>query len=162
MFKSLFKTTTLALSFVAISHAQAYDNLELKTSYEDIPGVRNIEAGQYQAGIHKLQTLLGNTRMRELTAPAQTNLCVAYTALGQLSNASTYCEQAIKQHSSKRDLSLAYNNRAVLHYVQGKTELSLQDMQKATELNPANSLAARNLARLTATDKSTQILSSLN
>ncbi|ALS98452.1 hypothetical protein [Lacimicrobium alkaliphilum] len=162
MFKSIFKTTTLALSFVAISHAQAHGNLELKTSYQDIPGVRNIEAGQYQAGIHKLQTLLGNTRMRELTAPAHTNLCVAYIALGQLSNASTYCDQAIEQHNNKRDQSIAYNNRAVLHYVQSKTELSLQDMQRATELNPANSLAERNLARLSAADSGTQILSSLN
>lgn len=162
MFKSVLKTTTLALSFAAISQAQAYDNLELKTSYQDIPGVRSIEAGQYQTGIHKLQTLLSNTRVRELTAPAHTNLCVAYIALGQLSSASAYCDQAIEQHNSKRDQSIAYNNRAVLHYIQGKTELSLQDMQMARELNPANSLASRNLARLKTADEGSQILSSLN
>ncbi|GGD52213.1 tetratricopeptide repeat protein [Lacimicrobium alkaliphilum] len=161
MFKHLFKNTTIAFSLTAACYVQANDNLELKTSYQDVPGVRNIEAGQYQTGIQKLKTLLGNTRLPELTAPAHINLCVAYTALGQINNAEAFCDMAIKQHSSKRDLSIAYNNRGVLHYVQGKTEQGLKDMQIATELNPANSLAVRNAIRLSGVEGMTQVISSL-
>ena len=129
-----------------LSPAYAAQNLQLKTSNREVYGTREVESGDYAAGIEKLEVALARTVTRHNRAPILNNLCVAYVATRDMESAGTYCQLAVE---NGRNLDLAYNNRGVMNYVAGNIEASMQDFDLAVKLGLGYGVATKNLAHLT-------------
>ena len=126
---------------------QAKPVLSMKTSIEDINGVRDVEAGNYQAGIRKLDAVLAKTSVTGNRLPILTNLCVAHVATGNLEQAESYCNQAV-QISNKTTNTIALNNRAVLRYLQDDPVGAAADLEAAKENARLTQLVNGNLSKL--------------
>ncbi|AWL11997.1 hypothetical protein HMF8227_01522 [Saliniradius amylolyticus] len=150
--QNLIKITAIAAITLAAFTASGSPSgsLELKTSYADVYGVRDVEAGNYQTGVQKLSQFKAKTSHRGELADINTNLCVAYISQGDLQQATTTCSEAVKMYTSKREKSIAYNNLAVLSYLQGDAKASVENLEMAAYLNPHNDITARNLERVLA------------
>ncbi len=133
----------LLMALITSGGAHASGTLQLKTSIEDVNGVRDIEAGKYPAGIRKLQALLNKTSVAGNRRPLLTNLCVAYIATEQLNEAQRICDEAIHKGTSRASI-IALNNRAVLHYLRGNVALAMADLQTAREAERFTHLIAQN------------------
>lgn len=136
------------MTFIALGlgghPATASTAIELKTADREIPGTREIEAGNYAAGIAKLERALNRPNHSVGRAPALINLCVAFVATQQLERAARYCDAAVANGIS---LELAYNNRAVLKLVRGDLQAAVADLEKAALLKPGTNVVQRNLDR---------------
>lgn len=134
----------IALAF-PVGSASAATGLQLKTDDREVYGTREVEAGDYAAGIAKLETALKRTGTRLEKAPILNNLCVAYVATGELEKANSYCQMAVEDGY---DLDLAYNNRGVMNYAAGDVEASIRDFDLAVKLGHGYGVATKNLALL--------------
>lgn len=142
-------TNTLAASVLAtlsfgLTTANAAELMRLKTSDFEVHGTRDIESGQYAAGIEKLEIALARSGTRMGRAPILNNLCVAYVATANYDSANTYCDLAVE---SGYELDLAYNNRGVLKYTVGNVEEGIRDLDFASKLARGYGVAKGNLAR---------------
>lgn len=127
--------------------AQAKPVLSMKTSIEDVNGVRDVEAGHYQAGIRKLEALLAKTSVTGNRLPILNNLCVAHVATGQLDRADRYCNEAV-QTSNKTTHTIALNNRAVLRYLQDDPVAAAADLETAKQNARLTQLINSNINKL--------------
>lgn len=126
---------------------QAKPVLSMKTSIEDVNGVRDVEAGNYQAGIRKLDAMLAKTSVTGNRLPILTNLCVAHVATGDLERADSYCNLAV-QISNKTTHTIALNNRAVLRYLQDDPVAAAADLKAAKENARLTQLVNGNMNKL--------------
>ena len=116
-------------------------SLQLKTSIQEVNGVREIEAGDYQTGIRKTEAYLNKLKVMSVRAPYLNNLCVAYIAQEDFDKAPGVCDESVK---ANRESAIALNNRAVLHYLQGNMLASRADMTKAVETASQNRVVNHN------------------
>lgn len=124
--------------------ATASTAMELKTANQEVPGTRDIESGNFEAGIVKLERALNRAGHALDRAPVLVNLCVAYAATSEFDRASEYCDAAV---ANGVDLALAYNNRAVLNFMRGDKQAAVADLEKASLLKPGTKVVQRNLDR---------------
>ncbi|MFT5482834.1 MAG: tetratricopeptide (TPR) repeat protein [Halieaceae bacterium] len=143
-FTNILAASVLAALSTGLTTAHAAEPMQLKTSDREVYGTRDIESGQYAAGIEKLEIALARSAMLLYRAPILNNLCVAYVATAKYDSASTYCDMAVE---SGYDLDLAYNNRGVLNYSVGNVEDGIRDFEFATKLGKGYGVAKGNLAR---------------
>ncbi len=135
---------TTSLPVVAEVHHSS-DALEMRMSDQDVWGVRELESGNIDTGIERLERRLElYSANRRRKAPILIDLCVAYTLKRSFENAANYCNAAVE---NGRDRGLAYNNRGVFHYLNGDVHASNEDLERATLLHFL--IAKRNLARVT-------------
>ncbi|MCY7296736.1 hypothetical protein [Alteromonas sp. a30] len=141
--KALAITTCCLVPFMGVAQASNTSHLALKTSAKEVNGVREIEAGNYAAGIRKSEAALARASASGLKAPLLTNLCVAHIATNHLEKAENYCNAAVKANARS---PINFNNRAVLNCITGKSEACLVDLETAQSLSYNNRLVNRNLA----------------
>lgn len=145
MFKRFPAAIVTVIALGLGSHAAiASTALELQTARQEVPGTREIEAGKFDAGIAKLERVASRANHALGRAPALVNLCVALTASEQFDRAMEACDAAVANGVS---LELAYNNRAVLKFMQGDEQGAIADLEKASLLNPHTKVVKRNLDR---------------
>ena len=105
------------------------DQWELRTATTEVPGTREIEAGDLEKGIRVSQfafTSIPYNRKPDIL----TNLCVAYILKRDAENATQYCDQAVERGGG----NTAYNNRGVLRALQGDYQKALEDFRHAARL----------------------------
>lgn len=120
--------------------------------------------GDYEAAIEKIS---GASERAVDSFSAQTNLCVAYTKVGELDRAAGPCNMAVQIVREKRnsrprmqrsnphvdaadrsDLAIALSNRGVLRAARGEHQLALADFEASLDLDAGLSAPGINLARL--------------
>lgn len=119
------------------------EQLALKTSVAEVNGVREIESGQFEKGIRRSKASLEKSSTITLRKPLLDNLCVAHVAINDMEQAKQYCDAAV---NTGKATSLSYNNRAVLHYVTGNLQASIEDLDTAKEIGSFKPLVERNMA----------------
>lgn len=143
--KSLFLALFAGLTFTASgTMAETYQGqtLKLKTSAQDVNGVREIESGNYEKGIRKTLAALNLSSVSSLRAPLLNNLCVAHIASGNMTIARQSCDDAVRAAQSS---AIAYNNRAVLNCLTSQPQACKADLEKAKQLNTRNPLIKHNI-----------------
>lgn len=142
MKKTAFATLCVTAAFNAsASQSNSLANLQLKTSVQEVNGVREIEQGEYQRGIAKSQAALEKTTVPGLRAPILNNICVAQIALGETNQAKATCDAAVAAGGKN---ALAFNNRAILNYIQNDKKACVEDMQRAQALGRYNRIIQKN------------------
>ena len=142
---SLLLTLFAGLTFTASNAvAETYQgqSLKLKTSVQDVNGVREIESGDYEKGIRKTLAALNLSSVTSLRAPLLNNLCVAHIASGNMTTAKQSCDDAV---SAAHGSAIAYNNRAVLNCLTSQPQACKADLERAKQLNARNPLIEHNL-----------------
>ncbi len=135
-FVATFLVASLMLFATSITQASPY---QVQTGYLAVPGSQELEVGDVDGAISKLQPWLevttGRTRGSILT-----NLCTAYITKGDFDKAESFCDQALASecrnsslHSSNRSFSdaIAHNNRGVLRAMQGDHKGAISDFDLA-------------------------------
>lgn len=145
--KSFSPAVLAILMLIPSSQASAKDisaesRLLVKTSVAEVIGVREIESGKFEQGIRKSKAGLAKTSTPALRKPLLDNLCVAYLAIKDLDQASQYCHEAVNTGNAS---AISYNNRAIMHYVLGNLEASLEDLEAANELGSFRNMVVGNL-----------------
>ena len=145
--KSFSPAVLAMLMIMPVSQATATDvtsgsRLMVKTSVAEVIGVREIESGDFEQGIRKSKAGLAKTSMATLRKPLLDNLCVAHLAINDMVQANQYCQAAINTGETS---AISYNNRAVMHYVLGNIEASLEDLDAASTFGNFQKIVARNL-----------------
>ena len=138
------QTIALVVGIGFGTSAVAADPMELKTSDRAVLGAAEVAAGDYVGGISKSERALRHANHNLVKAPALINLCVAHAATGSLDRADEYCSAAVE---TGVDTALAYNNRAVVHYLRGDIESCIADLERAAELQAGSRVIKRNLTR---------------
>ncbi|MFQ3237201.1 MAG: hypothetical protein ACI9C4_002781 [Paraglaciecola sp.] len=133
----------MPVSQVSANTATSGSRLMVKTSVAEVIGVREIESGKFEQGIRKSKAGLAKTSTASLRKPLLDNLCVAHLAINDMQQANEYCHGAINTGKAS---TISYNNRAVMHYVLGNIEASLEDLDAAIEFGGFDKLVGRNLA----------------
>jgi tetratricopeptide (TPR) repeat protein len=137
--------TILAAATAGMALGANADPFELTTHTSDLWGVRQIESGEYQAGIERLERQLGtNPLVSSAQAPVLIDLCAGYVMANELEKAAQVCDKAA---GSKWYGSMAYNNRGVLNIARGRYEAAIHDFENAVEAGGSRVVASRNLAR---------------
>ncbi|MFT5815728.1 MAG: hypothetical protein ACI9VT_003502 [Psychroserpens sp.] len=129
-------------SQVLATDATAGSRLMVKTSVAEVIGVREIESGKLQQGIRKSKAALAKTSTVSLRKPLLDNLCVAHLATNNMEQANQYCQAAVNTGKAS---AISYNNRAVMHYVSGDIEASLEDLDAASNFSRFQHMVADNL-----------------
>ncbi len=146
--KSLTPATLLLVSFAPLSNASTGSesivakNLSVKTSIKEVNGVREIENGNFAKGIRKSEAALNRASTSTLRKPLLDNLCAANLAIGDLSSAEKYCNEAVK---TGPESAISYNNRAVFFYAKGDLKSSFEDLELAEKLGSIRVTVSNNL-----------------
>jgi tetratricopeptide (TPR) repeat protein len=145
--KSFSPAVLAILMIMPVSQASATvatpgSRLMVKTSVADVIGVREIEAGNFEQGIRKSKAGLAKMPTAFLRKPLLDNLCVAHLAIKDMEQAKQYCQGAINTGKAS---AISYNNRAVMHYVLGNIEASLEDLDAAITFGGLDKMVGRNL-----------------
>lgn len=135
-------TLTMGSALATGSTPVANDSFRLKTSIEDVNGVREIESGNYAKGVKRTQAALAKTTVSARRSPLHNNLCVAYVAMGDLSAAKQHCEAAVE---TSNESVVALNNRAVMHCLTENHPACIADLTKAQQKSKQQSLVQQNL-----------------
>lgn len=133
------------LLFVATAaHAQQGDQLELILT--TAPGVFEIEVGQIDAGIQRLER---SRNLSNLKAPVSINLCAAYILKRDFEQAEASCDHAVRSNPVVggtnwlgSDSDAAYNNRGVLRALRGDFVGAISDFRQARRSADGTSPAA--------------------
>ena len=154
---------TAVLTFASVLPMAATASDAPQSSYEVVVAGKQafgdlIVKGQYQQAIQRI-----TGRPVQYPFAAATNLCVAYTMLDQLDQATPYCNQAIKlaeanakpmpRHWKGRaqvqsNQALAHSNRGVLRVLSGDGTGAAEDFRAAIELREEMRAPVHNFARL--------------
>ncbi|MFT4653104.1 MAG: tetratricopeptide (TPR) repeat protein [Kangiellaceae bacterium] len=145
--KSFSPAVLAMLMIIPVSHASATDaseglRLMVKTSVAEVIGVREIESGKFEQGIRKSKAGLAKTSTASLRKPLLDNLCVAHLAIKDMEQANQYCNAAVNTGNAS---AISYNNRAVMHYVLGNLEASLEDLDEASRFNSFQNMITGNM-----------------
>lgn len=144
--------TIMPASQVSATNTTLVSQLMVKTSVVDVLGVREIESGSFEKGIRRSKAGLAKTSAGSLRKPLLDNLCVAHLAIKDMEQASQYCHAAI---NAGKTSAISFNNRAVMHYVLGDVEASLDDLDAASKFGSFQNMVGRNL-RIVSQQKLTQ------
>jgi len=117
----------ILLLLIGLPWTAAAESWQLQTAVEEVPGTRDIEAGQVDKGIRVLQWYLKAAPVRQ-KGVVLTNLCMAYILKREYEKAAGYCDHAVARD---RPPKVAYNNRGVLRALQGDYTGALNDFRKA-------------------------------
>ncbi|MCC7259351.1 MAG: tetratricopeptide repeat protein [Gammaproteobacteria bacterium] len=123
--------------------ALAGDPLQMQLHWAEISGVRQLEFGNYERGVQRLEARLAVAPLPSLRAPILIDLCVGYTLLKQFDDAEAACDAAIATGHYE---GMAFNNRGVVHMLQGRHEAAMADFRTARG-NFSNTLARANIER---------------
>ena len=107
-FMSLFPVVLLA--FASPAWTAPY---EVRAGFPRVPGADELESGQIDQAIAKLEAQLG-VQQHERQGSVLTTLCAAYIVKGNLESAMGTCDAAVESRQRT-----AYNNRGVLRALQG-------------------------------------------
>jgi hypothetical protein len=145
--KSFSPAVLAMLMIIPVSQASATDatagsQLMVKTSVAQVIGVREIESGRLELGIRKSKAALARTSAASLRKPLLDNLCVAHLAINNMQQANQYCHGAVNTGKAS---AISYNNRAVMHYILGDLEASLEDLDAAGRHARFQNMVAANL-----------------
>lgn len=102
-------------------------------------------AGDYGKAIEDLDSQSGKR------FEASTNLCVAYTMIGDLENAGSECATALElseKSAARRDIAIALSNLGVVKAVRGDLSGARRDFNRALEINAYLRQASDNLQLL--------------
>lgn len=124
------------------SNTTAGSQLMVKTSVAEVIGVREIESGNLEQGIRKSKAALAKSSTVSLRKPLLDNLCVANLAISNIEQANQFCNAAV---NTGKTSVISYNNRAVMHYVMGNLEASLEDLDEASSHGRFQNMVAGNL-----------------
>lgn len=148
------KTSTLRMTYAAgvaaaalalSSIASADTAFEMKTSERDMFGSANVNAGEYEKGIQRLERIAESVgQSHKMRVTAFTNLCVAHTMQRNLDAAEKYCVNAIE---TGWELGAGYNNLGVLNVAQGNYEAAVRHFEQAAQYRDGGLIAKRNLKR---------------
>jgi microcompartment protein CcmL/EutN len=144
--KSFSPACLAVLMIMPASQTSATDSttglrLMVKTSVAEVIGVREIESGKFDQGIRKSKAALAKTSSISLRKPLLDNLCVAHLAIYNMQQANQYCQAAVNTGKAS---AISYNNRAVMHYVLGNLEASLEDLDTASSFERFKNMVADN------------------
>jgi tetratricopeptide (TPR) repeat protein len=131
----------MPLSQASATNVASGSRLLVKTSVAEVIGVREIEEGKFEQGIRKSKAGLAKTSIASLRKPLLDNLCVAYLAIEDMQQANEYCNAAV--NTGKASV-ISYNNRAIMHYVLGNVDASLEDLDAAKTFSNFQNMVARN------------------
>jgi len=154
---------TVILAFAGVLPTAATAADVPQSSYEVVVAGKQaagdlIVQGQYQQAIQRI-----SGRPAQYPFAAATNLCVAYTMLDQIEQATPHCNQAIKlaeadakprpRHWQAREQvaanqALAHSNRGVLRVMSGDGTGAAEDFRAAIELKAEMRAPVHNFARL--------------
>jgi len=158
-------TLIMALFFMSTT-AAADEPVYTMVTMVDLAHGAEVVAGKYEQAVEKITAKKGVIDAFSYN----TNLCVAYTKLGDIKNAAMTCEAAIEEASKirvvrqselsrrfqgqtkKKYLAFALSNRGVLRAAMGDVELARQDFVEALAANARISAAKINLERLGKTE----------
>jgi tetratricopeptide (TPR) repeat protein len=126
---------------VSATELASSTKLRLKTSVTEVNGVREIENGNFEKGIRKSLASLNKSSATPLRKSLLDNLCVAHIALNDLQQAEQYCNSAV---SLGKPSAISYNNRAVMYFVLGDMQASLEDIDAANELASFKTIVKHN------------------
>lgn len=144
MKKPLLVAVCCSFAAGAVAGSQvSVESFHLKTSMRDVNGVREIEQGHFVEGIARSKAALARTTVSVNRLPLVNNLCVAYVAVGELTNAKPHCNEAVD--SSNNDV-FALNNRAVMHCMAEDTPACIADLTLANERTTKQRIVSQNLA----------------
>jgi len=150
---------SVALIATGAQATQAVRPKLVLTAYSNGVGGETLLKGNYSQALTEIQ----HARPQWMIAASAkaTNLCVAYTAMKQLTEAKAACDSAVKQakydrmSASRFSLStkyengyvaIAYANRAVVHMLSKDEASAKADLEKAKALAPEADFVARNVA----------------
>jgi Flp pilus assembly protein TadD len=136
----------VAAAALALSSIASADTaFELKTSERDMFGSANVNAGEYEKGIQRLERMAESVgQSHKMRVTAFTDLCVAHTMERNLEDAEKYCRSAIE---TGWELGSGYNNLGVLNVAQGNYEAALRHFEQAAQYRDGGLIAKRNLKR---------------
>jgi hypothetical protein len=144
---------------VAAAQADTASQKLVLTAYSNGSGGESLMSGKYADAFKEIE------KERTISSSAYTaklnNLCVAYAATKQLTEAKSMCTAALKaakydRISSQRYspgslrenayVAIAYTNRAVVHMLTKNTAGASEDLARAKALAPTADFVAKNLA----------------
>ena len=152
----------LAMSSFATTIANADELTYTMTTIVDASYGDQVAAGKYDRAIQKLSA----SSSKSDAFFKATNLCVAYTKVGNFADAAIACDTAVDKAKSmdyekrsqisrrfqvktrKTYLAMALTNRGVLHAVTGNVELAHQAFSEALATYEGAAVAKTNLAKL--------------
>ena len=114
----------IAAGYPATASAQRF---ELRTTYKEGPGTREIESGKPEDAIKVARVFLPHSSgLQKVTV--LTNLCVGYIMVGDLEAAEPYCDAAAERPNER---TVTHNNRGVLRALKGDIESAKSDFSVA-------------------------------
>lgn len=146
----IFALCILLASISLNSFAKNGENSFQVAVIEESLGAKEILNGDYFLGLEKLghkgsennqkfETLLGRCAARIMTRELKQALLVCTDAIESDENRFGYKRKYLK--------SVAYSNRAIVHYLLGNTATATSDLKKAASINK-NHIVMENLAKL--------------
>ena len=129
----LFAITTIAaaLFVVAIPSSAAAQGFELRTTYKEVPGTREIESSRPMDAIRLSDINLPHIHGLQKVA-VLTNLCIGHIMVNQLDEAEGYCEEAASRPNER---AVTRNNLGVLRALQGRFEAARADFAVAANVS---------------------------
>ncbi|MGI9331321.1 MAG: tetratricopeptide repeat protein [Gammaproteobacteria bacterium] len=135
----------LAVVLLLVTTPTRADPFEMELHAADVYGAEEVESGDYDEAIRRLQLRLGGERQsRSHRTPVLIDLCVAHTMMGNFDKASKRCDEAVETGWSS---GLARNNRAVLWISMGRYQDAIGEFENALGERDSKTLARRNLQR---------------
>jgi hypothetical protein len=138
------------------------------TAYSNGAGGTSLLKGNYTDALTEIQHY--KPQMMIAASAKATNLCVAYAATKQVTEAKTACDAALKQAKYDRlsasrftpgvsnengYVAIAYANRAVVHMLARDEASAKADLDKARILAPNADFVARNVVAVASKSRST-------
>jgi hypothetical protein len=133
--------------WIANAHADSSNRTLVLSVYADVAAGDTVLAGDYATAIKKIKSHGSYDNIG--TVAAATNLCVAYTMVHEWETAQSKCDAAVTSArlsdaddvfdfgaSRNRRLATAYSNRAVLHWLQRRSDKARADLTRARSLAP--------------------------
>lgn len=117
---------TLCVAVFLLPLGASADRLGFVVALDNLPGVDELESGDIDAGLAKLEAQLANTnseRWHEVIA----TLCGAYVLASQYDKAVATCDRAVLEAPH----NASYNNRGVLRVHLGQLDSALSDFEIA-------------------------------
>jgi hypothetical protein len=161
----------VASSVLAATGAQAAETAHtpmVLTAYTNGAGGASLLKGNYTEALTQIRHY--KPQVMIAASAKATNLCVAYAASKQLTEAKTACDSALKQAKYDRlsasrftpgashenaYVAIAYANRAVVHMLSHDEASAKADLEKARVLAPRADFVARNAVAVSSKSRST-------
>ena len=165
---ALLIAATLAVTTGAQAAETAHTPMVL-TAYSNGAGGPSLLKGDYTDALAQIQHYKPQVMMLAASAKA-TNLCVAYAATKQLTEAKGACNAALRQAKYDRltasrftsgasqentCVAMAYANRAVVHMLAKDEASAKADLERAKVLAPNADFVAKNVVAVASKSRST-------